>query len=215
MGRLRIQLFQTLAVFAPDGTPIDIGSPTARSLFAWLVLNRHQPIDRRRLAFIFWPRSSEQAARRNLRQYLHRLRRTLEPVDPEGTLLLAEGHQVCFQPPETWYLDVAAFETAVSPPHENLELAIQLYTGDLLEDIYDDWVIPERERLARLYRQSLLRLIDQKEKQHDYTAAITYAEKYLAAEPLLETAHLRLMHLYYALGDRARVKQQFEQLSET
>ena len=37
--------------------------------------------------------------------------------------------------------------------------------------------------------------------------AIRYAEQFLAAEPLLEHAHVRLMQLYYAVGDRGRVTQ--------
>ncbi len=213
MTTLHIQLFQSLAVRADDGPPLDMGSPTARSLFAYLALNRGQTIDRRRLAFQFWPRGSEQAARRNLRQYLHRLRRSLESIDPQGKLILTEGNQVGFRPPTDFYLDVAAFETAVSPPHDNLPHAVQLYTGDILEDIYDDWAAPERERLARLYREALLRLIDQNEAAGQYAEAIAYAERYQTAEPLLENAYARLMQLHYAAGDRGRVQQKFEQLT--
>ncbi|MCP4428034.1 MAG: AAA family ATPase [Chloroflexi bacterium] len=213
MANLRIQLFQSLTVRADDGPPLDMGSPTARSLFAYLALNRGQTMDRRRLAFQFWPRGSEQAARRNLRQYLHRLRRSLEPVDPEGKLLFAEGNQVGFHPPDDLYLDVAAFETAVAPPRENLSEAINIYKGDLLEELYDDWVAPERERLARLYREALLRLIDQKEATRQYADAVAYAERYQAAEPLLESAYVRLMRLHYAAGDRGRVQQKYEQLT--
>ncbi len=82
--RLNIKLFQTLNVTLEDNGSLDLGSPKAKSLFAFLVLNHQQSIDRRRLAFLFWPRTSEAAARRNLRQYLHRIRRTLEPIDPNG-----------------------------------------------------------------------------------------------------------------------------------
>ncbi len=213
MTTLHIQLFQSLAVRAGDGPPLDMGSPTARSLFAYLALNRGQTMDRRRLAFQFWPRGSEQAARRNLRQYLHRLRRSLEPIDPEGKLISTEGNQVGFRPPADFYLDVSAFETAVSPPHEDLPQAVQLYRGDLLEDVYEDWAVPERERLARLYREALLRLIDQKEAARQYTEAIAYAERYQSAEPLLESAYVRLMRLHYAAGDRGRVQQKYEQLT--
>ncbi len=211
---LRIQLFQTLQVSNGRIPTLDMGSPTTRSLFAYLVLHHQQAIDRRRLAFRFWPRGSEQAARRNLRQYLHRIRQALEPIDPDGRFLTAEGHYVQFQPPEDWFLDTAVFEQACTPPHENLSLAIQLYSGDLLEDLYDDWVLEERERLARLYRQALLRQIDREEAAGNLSAAVEYAQKYRAAEPLLENAYLRLMRLHYTAGDRARLKQTYDQLSD-
>jgi DNA-binding SARP family transcriptional activator len=212
MSMLHVQLFHTLTVKTAVSTILDLGSPTTRSLFAYLVLHREQNLDRRRLAFQFWPRSSEQIARRNLRQYLHRIRRALEPVDPTGSMILNEGNLVRFNAPTHWTLDVAAFEKAASPLHENLPLAIQLYTGDLLADVYDDWVEPERERLARLYRECLLRLSDQQEAAGQYAEAITTAERYLAAEPYLETAHTRLMRLHYAAGNRGRVAQQYQQL---
>ncbi len=213
MTMLHIQVFQSLTVRTNQGPPLDLGSPTARALFAYLALHRTQTTDRRRLAFLFWPRGSEQAARRNLRQYLHRLRRSLEVIDPDGKLLFTEGNQVGIHLPDDCYLDVAEFETAVSLPHENLAQAISIYKGDLLEDVYEDWVIPERERLARLHREALLRLIEQKEAARNYTEAIAYAEQYLAAEPLLESAYVRLMQLYYAAGDRGRVQQQYQQLT--
>lgn len=211
---LRIQLFQTLQVSNGRIPTLDMGSPTTRSLFAYLVLRHEQTIDRRRLAFRFWPCGSEQAARRNLRQYLHRIRQALEPIDPAGRLLAAEGHYIQFKPPDDWFLDTAVFEQACAPPHENLSLAIQLYRGDLLEDLYDDWVLEEQERLARLYRQALLRQIDREEAVGNLPAAIEYAQKYRAAEPLLENAYLRFMRLHYAAGDRARLKQTYDQLAE-
>ncbi len=213
MASLRIQLFQSLALHAGDEPPLDLGSPTARSLLAYLILNRNTVVDRRRLAYIFWDRESEQAARRNLRQYLHRLRRHLEPLDPDGRLLLSEGNWLRFALPADASLDVAAFEAAATPPHEDLRLAISLYAGDLLEDVYDDWVLPERERLARLFRDCLLQLVEQAEAAGQFDAAISYAERYVAAEPLVEGAHVRLMHLYYALGDRARVQQAYQRLA--
>ena len=214
-SRLNIQLFHTLSVCLGDNPPLDLGSPKAKSLFAYLILNNQQNIDRRRLAYLFWPRTTEAAARRNLRQYLHRLRRSLEPIDPDGRFLNNAGHNVYFQPPENWYLDVTEFERACTPPHENLIRAVTLYNGDLLEDIYDDWVESERDRLARLYRECLVRLIAQLENGRQYSSAIQYAQQYLSAEPYLENGYVILMRLYYATGNRGGVKQIFEQLQMT
>lgn len=212
MAGLKIQLLQTLYITTDDGQALDLGSPTTKSLFAYLVLHREQPLDRRRLAFLFWPRGTEAAARRNLRQYLHRIRRALEPVDADGHFLNTAGHHVHFIPPPDFFLDVSEFETACTAPDTDLAYAITLYTGDLLEDVYDDWVEPERARLARLYRETLTRLIDRYWQAGQIREAIPYAAQYLVAEPLLEHAYVRLMQLYYAVGDRGRVTQYYEQL---
>jgi two-component SAPR family response regulator len=42
---------------------------------------------------------------------------------------------------------------------QTLEEALQLYTGDLLEGIYDDWAILEQERLRSLYLDCLEHLM--------------------------------------------------------
>ncbi len=198
-----------------DGEPpLDLSSPTIKSLLAYLVLNRDRAVDRRRLAFLLWPRGTEFAARRNLRQYIHRLRRILEPVDPQGQLVETQGNLVRFCPPDPWFLDIDAFEVAAAHD-ESLEEAVALYRGELLSDIYEDWLEPERQRLARLFGQTLLRLIDRLESAGDVARAILYAEHYLAQEPLLESAYVRLMRLNYALGDRARIKDIYQKLVET
>src|SRR5574341_427479 len=214
MPRLAIHLLQDMTVLCDGESPLDLGSPTTKSLFAYLVLNRDRAIDRRRLAFVLWPRGAESAARRNLRQYIHRLRRALEPVDPEGKLISAEGNSVQFCPPDDWHLDVAAFEAAAHS-EDTLEEAVELYPGDLLPEVYDDWIEPERECLALLFRQTLLRLVEKLESAGQLSAAIRYAERCLDQEPLLESTYLRLMRLYYAVGDRARVKETFERLVAT
>ena len=209
---MRVQLLSNLALVARSGSPLDLGSPTTRTLFAYLVLNRAEPVDRRRLAFLLWPRGTDVAARRNLRQYLHRLRRALEPVDPRNAVVVTEGNSIRFVLPAGWELDIEQFESAIDAGQ--FARAVDLYTGDLLQEVYDDWVEPERERLTRLFRQTLLRLIDQHSAARDWSQAIAYARRYLDAEPLLEGAHFRLMRLHYATGNRAAVKEQYEALVE-
>lgn len=105
MTAFRATLFDTLRLYLPDGRLLYIGSATTRSLIAYLLLNR-QPIDRRRLAFTFWPDTIESAARRNLRQYLHHIRAALAPLDPQDTLLLTEGSSVQINPQAEISLDV-------------------------------------------------------------------------------------------------------------
>lgn len=211
---VNIELLQTLTVRVGDDPPIELGSPKTRSLFAYLVLHHGEAIDRRRLAFLLWERSSETAARRNLRQYLHRLRKSLAAVDPDESWIVTTGNHVRFVPPAAWWLDVAAFEAAATPPEEDLSQAVALYRGELLQDIYEDWVIPERERLERRYRECLLRLTDQLAEQRRWEDAIRYGKQLVAIDPLVETSHVRLLRLYHQAQDRARLVQHYAQLEK-
>ncbi len=217
---LRASLFQTLNVTTGDDhRPLDLGSPTSRSLFAYLLLHRAQPLNRRRLAFLFWSRATESAARRNLRQYIHHLRTTLEPIEIETdtTILLADGSSIQINPDVPIEIDVDTFKHNARSDATCNELieAITLYKGDLLEDIYDEWCDEERGTLRRLYLSALDRTTQLLQNADRHTEAIPYAQKWAAAEPLDESAHRRLLTLYAAIGDRARAVQHYQSLVKT
>ncbi|MBI5838978.1 MAG: AAA family ATPase [Chloroflexi bacterium] len=206
MAVLRATLFETLRLYAPDGRSLDLGSPTTRSLIAYLLINRGRPSDRRRLAFLFWPRATESAARRNLRQYLHHIRAALAPVDQKGDLLLADGANVQFNPQADFSLDVETFlrETLPEASLTEVKRALSLYSGDLLEDIYDDWCVVERDRLRQLWLTTLDRYSQALQSSGQLNEALAIVQKWIAAEPFDETAQRRLMQLYALNGDRAR-----------
>ena len=217
---LRASLFQTLSVTTGDNhRPLDLGSPTSRSLFAYLLLHRDQPLNRRRLAFLFWSRATESAARRNLRQYIHHLRTTLEPIEIETdtTLLLADGSSIQINPDVPIWIDVDSFKhnTRNDAACSELLEAIALYKGDLLEDIYDEWCDEVRGTLRQLYLSALDRATQFLQNADRHAEAIPYAQKWAAAEPLDEAAHRRLLTLYSAVGDRARAVQHYQSLVKT
>ena len=113
-------------------------------------------------------------------------------------------------------LDVAEFEAAVAAaaaaqgrwgeatwPRSALAAAVAAYTGDLLPDCYDDWILPLRERLHQAYGDALEQLVLRLEEQRDYSGAIPYAQRLLHHDPLHEPAYRHLMRLHLAQGDRA------------
>jgi DNA-binding SARP family transcriptional activator len=217
---LRATLFQTLSVTTGDDhRPLDLGSPTSRSLFAYLLLHRAQPLNRRRLAFLFWSRATESAARRNLRQYIHHLRTTLEPIEIETdtTLLLADGSSIQINPDVPIQIDVDSFKRGARSDATCNELlaAITLYKGDLLEDVYDEWCDEERGTLRRLYLSALDRATLFLQNAERHAEAIPYAQKWASSEPLDESAHRRLLALYAATGDRHRAVQHYQSLVKT
>lgn len=216
MAVLRATLFETLRLYAPDGQLIDAGSPTTRSLIAYLLLNRHRPADRRRLAFTFWAGVNETAARRNLRQYLHHVRAALAPIDAQGDLLLIQGSSVQFNPQAEIWLDVEQFlhETRPEASAEDIEHALSLYTGDLLEDIYDDWCAAEREHLRQVWLETLERYSWILQSKGKIPKALAVVQKWVKAEPFDETAQQRLMSLYALAGERAKAIQAYHAFAQ-
>ena len=91
-----------------------------------------------------------------------------------------------------------------------MDQAVALYRGDLLRDLYDDWIIFERERLRSLYFDDLYQLISQQRTRGDSRQAITYAVQLLAYDPLREDALRQLIALRYETGDRSGALQEYE-----
>lgn len=211
---LRARLFGTFTVTDSQERPLDLGSPTTRALLAYLLLNRRETVDRRRLAFLFWPRVTESAARRNLRQYLHHLRLTLSPIDPQGELILADGNVLRVNPEASIWIDVEDFQHGMRAEAslEEVRRALDLYRGDLLEDLYDEWCIAPREQFRRLYLSALEKAINRLHSQGDYEAALEYAQRWVLQEPFDEGARRWLMLLYALKGDRARALTEYQNL---
>jgi DNA-binding SARP family transcriptional activator len=188
-----------------NGVPVaTLNSSRQQSLFAYLMLHSGAPQTRQSLSFLFWPDSSESQARTNLRKLLHDLQRSLPDADH---FLEVDSQTLCWRSDAPFTLDVAEFENAVSRAESasELEEAVALYRGDLLPNCYDDWILPERERLHLLFVETLKRLIEMLESQREYSKAITQAQHLLQYDPLHEDAYRRLMRLYALSGDRAGV----------
>ena len=173
---------------------------------------REVPQQRQHLAFLFWPDTTESQARNNLRQLLHQFRQAFPTVDH---FLSADTHMLHWHPVTSFHLDVAEFEQALtladavarrSDQHalqEALEQADTLYRGELLPDCYDEWILPERDRLRQCHRQVLEHLLRLFETQGDTITAIRYAQRLIGLDPLSEDLARRLMRLFALNNDRA------------
>jgi DNA-binding SARP family transcriptional activator/tetratricopeptide (TPR) repeat protein len=173
-------------------------SARAESLLAYLLLHRDGPVPRQRLAFLLWPDSTERQAQTNLRKVLYTLRRAL----PEADRWLEIGARTLgWRADAPLDLDVEQFERLLA--EGQLEEAVELYRGELLEGRYDEWLFDERERLSTLCLEALERL------------AIRYAEQLVARDPLREESHRLLIRLYAASGDRARAVRAYHVCAST
>ena len=179
------------------------------SLWAYLLLHAGQSLPRDRVAFTFWPEEAEAEARANLRRHLYRLRQLLPEPPEEQPWVLADGASLSWNLQSDYWLDVDEFQR-LSTGGDGLDQAVRLYAGDLLEDIYDDWVVPERERLRGVYLDNLQRLIAWQTQRGSYAQAIRYAERLLRQDPLREQSYQELMKLHAFVGDRASLVRTYQ-----
>ena len=160
---MRVHLFGGLALFL-DETPLPaIPSLTARSLLAFLLTHRDRPHMRDLLAGAFWPDLPDALARRRLSQALWQIRKH----ESLHAVLVAAGETVQVHPDLSLWLDVDEFTRHAGRRKrgdvETLargEACIALYRGEFMAGYYDDWIVPERERLREVLLETLGRLVD-------------------------------------------------------
>ncbi len=210
-GALRLRLLGGAQAW-DDGTPCQaLASPRIRSLVAYLVLHRDVAVPRQRLAFAFWPDSSEAQARTNLRNLLHVTRRThpglakaISDVGPalrwiteagvtdDLTAFRAAAHDALQADPDDEAATIAACRAAAAA-----------YGGPLLPDETDQWLGTWRETLHDQYVE-VLRLLATALIDADRGAeALEVTPHLLRADPLDEPAHRLHIEAHAVTGDLA------------
>jgi DNA-binding SARP family transcriptional activator len=229
MSTLRLSLFSTLRITF-DGRPCEVPmGHTVQALLGYLLLQRHRSHPREILADLFWGDHDKAQARSCLSTALWRLRAALEPSGiSKGTYLVTSPRdEIGFNQDSDYWLDVALFEEQLGrirtkavnrmQPTDILQLehAMQLYTGELLEGFYDDWALRDRERLRSMHLDSLQCLM-RYYKDHDrYEDSLTCGQKILGCDPLREDVHREMMRLYLKSGQRGQAIRQYKVLRET
>ncbi len=214
--KLRICLLGEFSL-AYEGRPVTaLNAERPQTLLAFLLLHRHAPQSRQRLAFTLWPDSSDAQARANLRKLLHTLRQILPDA---GAFLALDTHTVQWRPDAAFWLDAAEFQDALEAARKSkdyrkkqqwLEKAIGLYKGPLLPGNYDDWIFPLREEYHQAYLEGLNQLLMVLEGAGEYRAAIRYGRLWQQQDPLDETVAAFLMRLHALSGDRAGVRRVYQ-----
>lgn len=196
-----------------DGTEVSLPRRKVEALLAYLTLYP-QEHPREKLAALFWGDSTDADARLSLRVALANLRSALGE-----NLLLADRETVQLNPAFPLWCDARAVKQACEQiGHEKeaasasaITLALELYRGELLPALYDDWALSARTELQELYIRTLLFLIQTARTAADYPSAITYARRVLEADKTNETAHQQLMFAYAMSGERNAALKQYQE----
>lgn len=196
-------------------------------LLYYLLLKRQSSHTREQIATQFWGDSPSAVGRKNLRNALWRLNQSFQSVGGAlEDLISIDGEYLSFAKNRDYQLDIDQFETAVRysqfPSSQTLdddqvsalEQAVELYQGDLLESVYEDWSIYERERLRLAFINMLMKLVDHHSSKANYTRGLEYGQRILALDPTREKAHRQLMMIHWLTGDREAALQQYRSCCE-
>jgi len=197
-----------------------------RTLFQYLLANHDRPRTRDELMAVFWPESSEKAARNNLNVAVHALRQAVRGVSNLNIIIYRDG-VYRINPDLSLWLDVDVFERHLDLARQAdasgdqpaairaLETATNIYRDDFLSsDPYEEWALPVRERLRLIYMEALDRLSSLYFNQGQYAAAAALCQRLLARDSCREDTHCRLMLCYTHMGERHLALRQFQICSD-
>lgn len=223
MGILQIRLLGHLEISQADSTPQLRLSAACQKLLAYLLLNTGKMCRREVVMEVFWQDHNLERARSCLNSAIWRLRRELEKSGSEDAsyLLTSDSLEIGFNWECDYWLDTQTFEQTLFPilhksridieaeEMSRIEGVLALYRGELLEGIYDEWTLLERERLRTLYLNSLMHLMNYHAQCNAFDKSLRFAKAILADDPLREDIHRHIMRLYGAIGQRALAVQQY------
>ncbi len=209
------------ALFTRDDRPVELSVAKAVALLAYLAV-RGTPQTRDHLTDLLWPDSLPDAARKNLRNTLWTIRKTLG-----DDVLQSDADRLALR--DTIWVDVHAFEEALAPvpgadapAPDQLRQAVELYRASLLDGLtvseaadFEIWLAAERERFGGLYLRALEALIRVHEAGKDWPEVIAAARRALVYDNLQEPMYRALMEAHARLGERPEALRHYDRLRTT
>jgi DNA-binding SARP family transcriptional activator len=182
----------------------------AQRLVAYLAL-RARPVLRDQAAEELWLDASQEHALGSLRSALWRIRReSVSLVHVRGCCMeLAPELDVDVQEAELW---ARALLRGSAPC--GCDLSGLRYSGEILPDWCDDWVMFERERFRLLHVQALEALCHRLITEERLNEALDAGLTAVCAEPLRESAQRALMSVHVAQGNMAEVMDQYRRFRD-
>jgi predicted ATPase/DNA-binding SARP family transcriptional activator len=219
----RIELLGGLRATQGERVVSRFRSHQAAGLLAYLAFYQHRAHAREALIEQFWPERDPESGRNSFRVALSSLRRQLEPPGvPAGAVLVADRASLQLNPAAV-VTDVAQFEAALraaeraGPTGEQanrLAEAVEVYRGELLPGHFEEWVFPERHRLAEAFLHALGQLTALAAQTGDLHRALQWARRAVSADPLREEAHGDLIRLLLATNQRDAAVHQYAELEQ-
>jgi WD40 repeat protein/class 3 adenylate cyclase len=197
-----------------DGKRVMIPSRAGQSLLAYLALTAGTPHRREKLAGIFWPDTTDENARKNLRQELWRIRKAVSAQQStEGDYLLADEFTLTFNREAGYWLDVSQMQRP-DLDLQSLIANLSLYQGELLPGFYDEWITLERERIQTIFDARMDQLLEGLITAERWIAVQEWGERWLTLSSAREPAYRALMLASGVRGDMTKVASLYQRCTD-
>jgi DNA-binding SARP family transcriptional activator len=227
MTQLHLALLGPFAAQWGDQPVTKFPTDKVRALLAYLALEGERPLRRETLAALLWPDWTDEIAKRNLRQNLHRLTQLLDGLEPGLSKRLLTITRPAVRLNREWIaLDVVELEAALTAvaqcDHrylhacaacgERLTAVADLIRGELLAGLslpdapaFEEWLAAAREAWRRPALHLLHSLTDRHLQRGEYERAEAYAARQIGLEPGREEAQRQMMLALARQGRRGKL----------
>jgi adenylate cyclase len=169
-------------------------------------------VTRDRLLALLWPESSQERARNALRQSLHFLRTSLG----DDVVVSRSDWEVGVEP-SNMACDAVRFREALESGRP--EEAVELYRGEFLPGFFveeapelERWIEDQRAEFARSAVRAAWTLSERDAARGELGAAILWARRAQAIDPLAEAGARQVMTLLARSGERAGALEVYQEL---
>jgi len=193
-------------------------SAKARDLLAYFVTFRGERIPVERVFDAIW--GEKGSSRTAFHTALSRLRNALRMGDETYRFVLVETGEYWLDA-SRFRIDIDEFDVAITKARsatnksiaaEWYQNAVGMYRGDYLQNLYYEWVFPERRRLSQAYFSALKELVSYFASNPDSERAFRYFDTAIQIDNLNEELYCHAMQASAKIGDRTRLIQIFKDL---
>jgi DNA-binding SARP family transcriptional activator/uncharacterized protein HemY/DNA-binding XRE family transcriptional regulator len=224
-GALRIRVLGPLSVHQ-GGEPVELGAEKQRRLLALLAIQPNRPVRREEIVDVLWGDDPPSSCLGLLHTYVARLRRALEPrrvrQEPARVITTVDGgYQLTVDEEQ---LDLLRFDAAVRRAAHALDTGDPAAAEQHWHDALDAWrgpVLagldgfshhPVCQALTARRSAAILAYAEAVCARGDHDDAIPHLRALIAAEPLHEIAHARLMRALAGTGRQAAALELFDDI---
>jgi ATP/maltotriose-dependent transcriptional regulator MalT/DNA-binding SARP family transcriptional activator len=199
----------------------------ARDIFCYIAASKHRRVEKDVLIDAFWGEDELSTIEKNFHPTISHIRKALNSrqLFKQNFLIFRDGaYQL--NPELSFFIDTEEFEKYLLAAEKakrekdteglrkNLESAHELYRGEFMAGVYDDWAEERRHYFFEQYSRVLNALAKLAFSERRWSKAIKFAGDILQTDPFREDAHRLIMKTYAAQGKRASVMEQFENLQQ-
>jgi two-component SAPR family response regulator len=199
------------------------------NLFKFLLINRNKGIPPEIILEYLYPDEAYEDPQNSIHNMIYRLRKLLanaELTDKSGISIVYSNGCYKLNIQDNVWLDFDVFEKYIknaevinsdniSNAIEYYKSALAIYAGELFPElVYEDWIIPRRTFLSKLFIQSTLKLSELYSRQYSYDLVVQVFRQALLIDPYDEEIHMRLVKSLLKIGKYREAKMHYEETAK-